>query len=332
MKKNVFVEAYKKKNASEEEINHAIENVLSLEKYLRRNGRELDFVSEEELQKYLDCLIESDENSMKNLLALARYYYSINNKDIYIYFTKLLGGIGVIENIKNRIVRYIDDETANQIFDEFMLPPIGTSPKEMPKFTKKLITRMKEIIPNDKLNVILAGNNHQIPVEAMNLEKEYFEKSNSLESYLIERHARKVQELQKCFDENRIWFEQIVSQDMVDYVASNQEILSAVIKENKLYVTKIPYETDAFLAANNDIDRRYHACHCPFVREAIKIGLDIDPEWCYCSAGFAKFPFESILNRELPVRVIESPLSGSHFCRFEIDIKEDKSEKSMNSD
>lgn len=269
-------------------------------------------------------LLKKEENSLKHLLALARYYYAINNKEIYIYFTKLLGGLGVIEKIKKRIVKYMDEETATKVFDGYLLPKVGTNPKQVPQYTKELIDRMKKIIPDEKLQVILAGNNHQIPVEAMETEKEYYKKSDSLESYLKERHERKIQELQECCDENKIWFEQIVSQEVVDYVASNQEILSAVLKENKLYVTKIPYETEDFLAANTDIEKRYHACHCPFVRESIKMGLDIDPQWCYCSAGFAKFPFESILNRELDVKVIESPLSGSQICRFVIDLKEDK--------
>jgi len=43
-------------------------------------------------------------------------------------------------------------------------------------------------------------------------------------------------------------------------------------------------------------------------------------KWCYCSGGFAKFPFEVIFDRELTVKVISSPLKGDNICRFAIDI------------
>lgn len=39
-------------------------------------------------------------------MALARYFYLIDAKDIYIYFTSIFGSKGVMENIKLRTIRY----------------------------------------------------------------------------------------------------------------------------------------------------------------------------------------------------------------------------------
>jgi hypothetical protein len=320
MDKEALIRIYKQRNTDENEINHAIEIILEFEKYLFEKHIELNDVPVNELQIYIDYLIKSEKNSIGNLLALARYYYVIGNKEIYIYFTRILGGLGVVENIRDRTRKYVDENIAKKIFDSLDEIPLGTDPKDVPVYTKELIRRIKEYVSDEMIKKILAGNNHQIPAEAMYSEKEFYEKSHSLEDYLKDRHARKVQELQAYCDEGKVWFEQVITQDVVDHVKENQEILSAILKNNKLYVTKIPYETEKFLGTDTDAERRYHTCHCPFVREAIKLGLEVDSDWCYCSAGFAKYPFEIILNRELSVKVIETPLSGSDICRFEIDL------------
>lgn len=47
---------------------------------------------------------------------------------------------------------------------------------------------------------------------------------------------------------------------------------------------------------------------------------NVPSDWFYCSAGFAKFPFEVILEKELSVKVLSSALDGDGLCRFEIDL------------
>ncbi len=57
-----------------------------------------------------------------------------------------------------------------------------------------------------------------------------------------------------------------------------------------------------------------------FARESILTGNSIDGNWCYCSAGFAKFPFEVILDKQLDVKLLNCALNGDEVCRFEIDL------------
>ncbi len=112
-------------------------------------------------------------------------------------------------------------------------------------------------------------------------------------------------------------------------MASNQELLSGSLVGEKLYITKIPYEINSYLNEKDEKLRRYHACHCSFVRENILSGkVDIPKEWCYCSAGFAKYPFEIILNQELDVKLLKTPVDGDLICRFEIDLSNIEYKKS----
>jgi hypothetical protein len=289
--------------------------------FLKEENLDFSTTSTDVVQKYIDSMIESNQVTVSVLLLFARYFYLIDNKNVYIHFTKILGGLGVIENILKRVDQYVELSIAKDIRETAVIPPLGTSPLIVPEYTEKFMNLLKSKLDQSLYRKVLTGNNHGIPKEVMLSEKEEYEKSESLDQYLAERHQRKVLELQDCCDEDKVWFEQIITQDVVDFVASNQEILSAKRDGNKLYITKIPYDTKAFVEAGNDLEKRYYACHCPFARENVLTEKsDIDSDWCYCSAGFAKFPFEVILDQELEVKVLESALAGDMLCRFEVSL------------
>ncbi|MDD5529003.1 MAG: DUF6144 family protein [bacterium] len=303
----------------------AVKSIRELEKYLHQEKKMFETVTVEDIKKYIIKLLENKQNSIERILAIARYFYLLNRKEIYVYFASTLGGLGVIDNIKKRTVKFAGKEKMKNIFKDLPEPPIGTPLEELPAFTQKIIQRFKNNLPEKKYQKILAGNNHGMPKTPLLKEKKVYEKLASLDEYLKNRHKKQVEILQKHCDENKIWFEQIITQKVVDFVKENQEILSAVRKGNKLYVTKIPFNPDKFLTETNPKIKRYFACHCPFAREAIlQKNVKIHHDWCYCSAGYEKFPFEVILNQELDVKVLESVLKGDNRCRFVITIKNKK--------
>lgn len=318
-------ELYIKRGFSDKKTAEAVTCVLKLEQYLTKLSSNLKDCSLSSIKQYIEILLSEGDIPVDTLLAIARYSYIINRTDIYIYFTKLLGGIGVLDNIKKRMTKYAGKETTDKVFSGFSYPPLGTPIASMPRYTEDLMNRIKESIPSNQYKKILAGNNHGIPQSSMQKEKEHYEKSESLEQYLIDKHKRSVNELQEYCDTKKVWFEQVITQPVVDYVKSNQELLSAVKKGNHLYVTKIPYDTVSYLKAESDKEKNYYACHCSFAREAIVTDEDnVNEDWCYCSAGFAKYPFEVILDRKLNVKVLKTALGGDGLCRFKISLEESK--------
>lgn len=319
MNKDIFIERYKRFGISDQEIAIHLQTVLDFENYV---DKDIDDTNEEDIKKYFHYLIETNKNKYENVIHFARYYYYIGKQNEYIHMTKYFNSIGVLENIVERITLYDTKETQEKIIKEITLPPFGTDSKELPKYTAEFIKKLEKYIPRVSCNKILAGNNHQIPATSFDKEKEYYENAVSFEQYLKERHKRKVEELQYHYDNNLIWFEQVISKEAVEYVASNQEILSGVIDNDKLYITKIPYDIDNFLREDDTLMKRYYACHCSFVRENILKQTDnIPKEWCYCSGGFAKYPFEVVLNQELNITLLETPINGDLVCRFEVDLK-----------
>ena len=321
MKEKLLKDLYSKRGYTKEKTEEAFFYVSEFEEYLKKKQKDWKQVDTEDVENYLSYLIENKMNSLDRILALARYFHLINKKEIYIYFTSILGGLGVVEKIQKRCEDLFDKKEAKSIFDSLPQIPLGTSIKGYPQLTSKLMDNLAKRFAPTEYRQVLTGNNHSIPKKAFDEEKLLYEKSDSLEQYLEERHKRKVEVLQNCADEGKVWFEQEINQDVVDFVKSNQEILSAVKKNNKLYMTKIPYAPVQYLKEKDPIKKKYYGCHCPFAREAILDNeISINKDWCYCSAGFAKYPFEIILGKKLKVKVLKSILAGDDHCRFEIEL------------
>lgn len=279
--------------------------ISKLDYYLIAIKKSKESITRDELEEFLD----TTELTRDELIGLVKSFKD-HNQACFVYGLTLLGSFGVLESIYDKASQSIE-------MPEFEFPTEGLSMKQLPKYAHAMTKLLKENLSENALPV-LADNHHHIPDEAFYLEKEYYSKSKDLKSYLLERHQRKVEELQVHADSKKVWFEQVITQEVVDYVKANPEMLSGVLKEDGLYVTKIPYDTLAYLSGNNDLEKRYAYCHCGLAREAIKSDEKVDPDWCYCSAGFAKKPFEVILDKPLKVQVLKSVLNGDMSCRFRI--------------
>lgn len=318
MNQELFISRYERFNEEPETIQLSINTIIAFEEFL---AKDIEDVTLQDIQTYMDHLIDTHANKWNSVIHIARYFYYVDMKDHYIQMTKYFNSLGVLEHIVDRIGRYEGEDIKQAVLDDIYLPPFGTSPKELPEYTKRFVDILNKKLGKDSCNYILAGNNHRIPASSQDKEKEYYKQANTFQQYLSDRHERKVAELQEHLDNNQIWFEQIITKDVVDFVKDNPEILSGVIQDDTLYITKIPYDVKRFLETEDETMKRYHACHCSFVKENIKTEqLDIDKDWCYCSAGFAKFPFETILGQELHISLLETPLDGDYLCRFAIDL------------
>ena len=319
MDEQILRKHYEKRGFSAQETDEAVSAVQALERWLSTRAGSLESVQAPQMRDYIRLLIQEQQNTLETLLALARYFYLSGRNEVYVYFTSLLGGVGVIESIRDRLGTLESPETAQELIDSLAKPPLGADPVEYPAFTRALMERLEERLPVETVRCALAGNHHQIPAEAFEEEKQLYLSSASMDDFLRAQHKKQVATLQRHCDTNTVWYEQLITQEVVDFVAANQEIQSAVREGNTLYTTKIPYDPARYLAETDETKRRYYACHCPFVREAILRGeTDISANWCYCSGGFVKYPYEVILGKELKVDLLQSVLKGDPVCRFAI--------------
>ena len=291
-------------------------------------GLDMENITPQEMKEYVGDLVKRGKNEEERLLALARYSYLSKNEPVYLLFTQILGPQGVLPSISERARQLAGNRIGEELFEGIEFPPLGSLPEAYPPVVGELMARMESRLPSDLCHRILAGNHHQIPESAFDEEREFYQKAPSVDEYLKGRHARMVDELQQYCDQDKIWYEQTITQRAVNFVKSNQELLSAVRQGDTLFVTKIPYNPDKYLTETDPLMKRYLACHCPLAASTIlREGTGVSPTWCYCSAGYEKTLFDNVFGESLEVEVKESVLDGSERCRFAIQLPESVARK-----
>lgn len=323
MREKEFREYLRTREQGEAQIEKAVEAVRDFEGEL--GDRTVESATLEDLRGYLARLVSRRENSLDRLAALSRYFYATDRNDLYIYFTAVLGGRTVLPSISARLESLVDEETMKRVFNGVEMPPLGSPPEDVPYVTQRLMERLQEELTPEVYRRVLAGNHHRIPLEAFDGLRKLYEESGSVDEFLKGRHERAVAVLEEHLAEGKVWYEQEITPRVVEFVRGNQEMLGGVRRGDRIYFTKIPYDPDAYLGEDDPLMKRYHACHCPLARSSIITGEpDVSPEWCYCSGGYGKLPFETVFGKELEVELLESVLAGDPRCRFSVTIPEGK--------
>jgi CheY-like chemotaxis protein len=318
MNKTEFKAYFTTNKLSEVDYEYTIEILENLENMFFLPAEKINL---DQLDAYLQMLEKHKQATRKAFIALMRYFKMVKRHDLFIRLTQYTGKLNVIESIIERANHLHGKEFISTILSDLNMPSLGTPPEKVVIFTNELMNRLKHHLRETEIKAVLTGNNHQIPEGAFAQELVEYENASTFEEYLQGLHARQVAILQQHADESKIWFEQFINQEVVDYVSKDPLLLSGVIKDNHLHLKKIPYDIDGFLKETDPLKRRYLSCHCPFAREAIlHQNPDISPLWCYCSAGFEKLPFETVLKQKLKIEVIKSVLAGDDECRFIIDL------------
>jgi len=314
-----------KRKLKEEEIKLAIEAVREFEEHLRMKGKTFESAAVEDVKEYVSLLMAQGRNSADLLLALARYSNVVKRNDFYIYFAGILGARNVLSTISERVAAIAGEETRRKVFGGVEMPPLGSPQEEYPAATHLMMNRLENELSPEMCRKALAGNNHNIPPESLREERKRLLELGNIDEFLSDLHRRMITELEELMAEGRLFYEQEITPQVIEFVRSNQEILSGVRQGNKIYVTKFPYAPKDYLREVDPTMKRYYACHCPLVRASIPKGKpNVSPIWCYCSGGYEKFLFDVIFDEDVDVEVLESALRGDPRCRFAIKIPERK--------
>jgi hypothetical protein len=320
-----FRKYLQKRKQSAKDIDSSVKAVKDFEEYLKKKKSTLESASLDALKEYLSQLIKEGKNSEDTLVAIARYCYYIKKNDLYLYFTSILGATNVLPDIGERLCTMAGEEIRQKVYQGIQFPPLGAPQDDYPELTKKILDRMEAELSLAKCKDILTWNYHKVPTAAFKEAKKRFEKSNSIDEYLKDEHRRLIDELETCMKKGRLWFEQEITPEVLEFVKNNQEINTGIRRGDRIFKTKIPYAPKQFLKEKDPTMQKYYACHCQLVRTAIRKGKPkISPTFCYCSAGYAKLHFDVIFDENVEVEVLENLLKGDSCCRFSIKIPKGK--------
>ncbi|MCW4055128.1 MAG: DUF6144 family protein [Candidatus Bathyarchaeota archaeon] len=328
MRINGYRKYLKKRGQDSKGIAFSVNAVKDFDEYLKKNNGKMESATVNMLKKYVSNLIKEGKNSEDRLIAIARYSYYTKKNCLYAYLASILGAAKVPHEISKRLGSIAGEEIRQSVYQGIEFPPLGSPQDDYPEVTKKIIERMEAELPPAKCREIMTWNYHKVPATVFEECKKRFEKSNNIDEYLKEEHKRLVNELESCMKKGRLWFEQEITPEVLEFVKNNQEINTGIRRGDRIFKTKIPYAPKQFLKEKDPIMRRYYSCHCQLVRTAILKGKpQISPTFCYCSAGYEKIHFDVIFEQIVEVELLESILKGDSCCRFAIKIPKGKMKK-----
>ncbi len=310
------------KGLSEKTIRSHIRMVKEFEKLLKSKNprKEFNDARERDVKAFIKHLAKTDRNTFDNLIGLLRYARFSGNRDAELALLIVLDGGNILGIMCDTVRREYGKRKGDELLRGFELPAIGTSFKHMPKVTSEFMRRLESGIGEAATRELLLTGPHAGPPEYYLEERKMLKASKSIDEYLRKRGKKFIEELTGHMRNGTLFFTQEINQDVIDFVRRNPEIAGGVRKGDLIYCTKVPYMAIEYLREKDQKMKRYYYCHCPLARESIPSGKAMSRNFCYCSAGFEKRPFDVAFGVPLKAKVKKSVLWGNSVCQFVLEI------------
>ncbi|MBY9001443.1 MAG: hypothetical protein KGD64_11035 [Candidatus Heimdallarchaeota archaeon] len=313
-----------KENTSEQ-VETAIKVLSEFERFLSNRNKTFDSFSFDDFFDFSNILIEENRNDELHYGTFIGFGHFTHNNNLVRWGREVFDGNEVMPNLSKRLEDEFGKEFRDDIFQDTDLPPFGTSPKEKPNYTKKLINRFVDKVDDETSVKFLAKGLRDPYTEWRKPDREKFLNSKNIDEFIQKKKEAFIKTLEKHRDEKTLFFTQEINDQVIDYVKNNPLGAEEGIRYgNKLKIAKIPHETIKFLNATDDKMKAYYFCHCPWVKEAIKDGTadEIPDVFCNCSGGYYKDYWQIVLDEPIEVKVLQSVKMGDPICQFEFTIPE----------
>ena len=314
-----FLTEYKVKTP---QIEIAMKIMMKFEEFMKRRGRGEEKISYEDIQSFSESLLQKKENLYDNYLGILRYGYFTKNNEIIIAIMEIIDGSEVIANMSKRLKEELGEEVRNKVFKGIEVPPLGLSPTLKPEITKKLIDRLIEELGKSKCEAFLAKGLRNKYTESYKAPRERYLESKNIDEFLEKQNVEFIKNLTKHMEEGSLFFTQKITPEVIEYIKSQEGMTEAGKREGeKVFMTKIPYDTKNYLSETNPKKKKYYYCHCPWMREALlKEEKPVDAIWCNCSGGYYKNFWEAVLDQPVTIELLESVIKGDDVCKFALHI------------
>lgn len=313
------------KGVSEERARTAVANAKAFEEHLTTHGQKMIDCGTSALDQFLTGLISEGRNEPDRLVDIARYCAYRSRPDLFIHLATMINCYDVLPLMERRLRELYGNDKCEAVFHGFVRPPLGTATSSYPPLTAVILRSMEAELSSEQVRGLLTWNYHEIPRESFHAMKERYEASASLDDFLVSEHTRLVMELKDRLRNGLPWYEQEVTQDFVDHVASDQRLQTGAREGDRIICVKVPFDPKNYYREKDPQLRRYHYCHCPLARSAVKEGGSMpSSSLCNCSAGVTKLPWDVLFGVDTEVEVVETVLGGGNQCVFSIRIPRDK--------
>lgn len=319
-----FTQYLKDNEFTENHIDNAIMVIKQFHNYLKSVERDITNPNHEDFYNFATRLIDVDLNTYDNFITLLYFGRFMQSDDIIVAAMETLDGWEMFPNLSSQILEQFGQECHDTIFKGSQLPPPGTHPKLKPNYTRLFITRIVNELGRDKsVDFFKQGLRDPYPSSYVRGREKYLE-TKDINEVLKFKHQQLVDVLKKHLEEGSLFFTQRVTPQVIEFVEQDQSISAGIREGNTIRMKKIPYMTEDALNATDPHEQAYFTCHNPMFREALLYDKKpVDPSFCNCSGGFMKNYWEAVLEREVDVELMDSPLLGGRFCEFTIHLNDD---------
>jgi len=329
MSESAFQEYLKENKVDENTIEVYLASISEYEKFLQKENLTLETVNPNRLVEYTEYLVSKDKELVLTFLrALINYANFTKKFDFIVKAIDIAESFNAMENLYERVAEKHGEKTRDEIFKDLIVPPLGIHPEKKPEFTKIILKRMEEKLGEEKTIDLLSPCLHGRPPDDIEGDKKKL-KELGIDDFLKWKHDLSVQRLEKHRDDGTLEFAQYVDDEVVEFIRKDQSILGGIREGNIIYQNKIPYQIKKFLEAQDDNEKRFHICYCPWIRGAIKDGTEdeVSKHFCHCSAGWFKLYWDKIFDKPVKAEPMKTALYGDHICKIAIHVPEDEMKK-----
>jgi len=198
-----------------------------------------------------------------------------------------------LDRLKEGLAGCVDDEQLTQITQDAGTIAASDSPEEIRSWVMSAVERLDEIVEDPQQRAcILQDCAHRYPRVQLDRMRAVYDELGDLRTF-IDRLAE-----DKALFPAKIWMDE-----------DGGPIA---------YIHRSIANREAYDATDDPLEKRFHACFCIMVKDAILTGERVSADFCNCSGGWFVQMWEAILDRRLRIDVLESVLQGHDRCLFAV--------------
>ncbi len=310
-----------KNHIQENEIPSFLEAIEGFIQFLEGKNETITSFSYGKLIEYADKLASKDEETAKYLIRGLWRYFSFIKKNHYIEeVIDIAESYSAMNTLHDRIAEWHGETIQDEIFKDIKIPPLGAHPEKKPQVTKIIMKRLEEKLGEENTKELLRPCLHG--GQEVGTDKEKLQELKDLDKFLMIKRKDFINEVEQHKKNGTAMFAQMVDNDVLNYVKTIPTMGAGVRDENKIIITKVPYQIKRFLDTDSNHMKRFYWCYCPWVRGAIKDGTEreISRNFCYCSGGYFKLYWEEMFDQPVTVEPLETTLWGDMTCKFSVEI------------
>ena len=303
----------------EAQLAESIDGVELFESFIKGAACDAATSAEQVISLFISELSERDLCTRQRLVGLYLYAGLVSDQAIQLALLERLDGQEILGNLRTAIGRVLGPEIESAIFADIEMPALGSGPRDWTRTNAAIMPRLEAAANPEQVREILRSELRSLRDEHYLPLKERYEEMEDVDAFLADRGRRHLEILEDHRDEGTPYFNQMIDDDVIEFVRRNPEIGGGVREGATIVEIKIPHQAVEYLAAEDLAAKQYHVCHCPLVKESMAPdGPELSSTFCDFCPSFNAKPWEVIFGRKLDYEVIESAKRGDVWCRFAI--------------